>query len=554
MSVSFGWVKAPASAGGLDHLGSQAPCTQIYSQLLPGITNVTNRARYYSLYPWLVWSLHRRDLWRDEDQFVRNLRRAECLLTLIAERHSRVTDRDNAKHGATMTGRDALLPALSALEGGEELLLSMFATSEPVVTRYFQNRLGRLGQYYLGQFQELQLLDGISRPGWVLYTPERAEPLAKALDARVDGDLFFKTVVEDRVSLKRLDALRGFCPCRLREPCNEHELLVDLFFDRRAAVDVVGGAARKRSLLLLLHWVNTNGHLAAELPAVAAYRRSLYALDDAAKSEHWSVPDSLITAARAWRTYERNDLLSIAVQAVFYTALRRVAMEGARCANAREFQRWFLDDAAVRMTGEQLGENRWADVRDVFLKGAPRRDAWDTEYHEIRLRAAILGRYRDAGDAAEAAAVYEAAARLLMLVAARDELAVDPYADCPLPPNYDVDYRITLRSLRQVARDTWPQLSIRDVLAWIATEWGLKTHLLVALRKLHQTGKATFKILPTDTGLELLDADVHPALTMPRLTQALQIVEDLNLVRTNGDAGVALSVEGRRVLEHGLAH
>ena len=553
MSVSFGWVKAPALATGLDHLGSQAPCTQIYSQLLPGITNVTNRARYYSLYPWLVWSLDRRDLRRDEDQFVLNLRRAECLLTLIAERHSRVTDRDNAKHGATMTGRDALLPALSALEGGEELLLSMFATSDPVATRYFQNRLGGLGQYYLGQFQELQLLDGISRPGWVVCSREKAEPLAKALDARVEGDLFFKTVVEDRVSLKRLDALRDLCPCRLREPCKERELLVDLFFDRRAE-DAVGGIARKRSLLLLLHWVNTNGHLAAELPAVAAYRRSLYALDDAAKSEHWSVPDPLITAARAWRTYERNDLLSIAVQAVFYTALRRVAMEGARCANAREFHRWFLDDAAVRMTGEQLGENRWAASRDAFVKGAPRRDAWDTEYHEIGLRTEILGRYRDAGDAAEAAAVYEAAARLLMLVAARDELAVDPYADCPLPPNYDIDYPITLRSLRQAAHHTWPQLSTRDALAWIVTEWGLKTHLRVALRKLHQSGKNTFKILPTDTGLELLDADVHPAPTMPRLTQALQIVEDLDLVRTNGDAGVALSVEGRRVLEHGLAH
>jgi hypothetical protein len=553
MSVSFGWVKAPASAGGLDHLGSQAPCTQIYSQLLPGITNVTNRARYYSLYPWVVWSLDRRDLARDEEQFVRNLRRAECLLTLIAERHSRVTDRDNAKHGATMTGRDALLPALSALESGEELLLSRYATMDPVDTRYFQNRLGGLGQYYLGQFQELQLLDGITRRGWILRSREKAEPLAYALDTRVEGDLFFKTVVEDRVSLKRLDALQDLCPCRLREPCKERELLVDLFFDRRAD-DAVGGVARKRSLLLLLHWVSTNGHLAGDFPPVAAYRRSLYALDDVAKSEHWSVPDPLITAARAWRTYERNDLLSIAVQAVFYTALRRVAMEGARCANAREFHRWFLDDAAVRMTGEQLGGDRWAAVRDAFVMGAPRRDAWGSEHHEMELRDTILRRYRDAGDAAETAVVYGAAARLLMLVAARDEHAVDPYADCPPPPNYDIDYPITLRSLRQAARHSWPQLSAREALAWIVTEWGLKTHLRVALRKLHQTGKTTFKILPTDTGLEVLDADVHPAPTMPRLTQALQIAEDLNLVRSNGGEGLTLSADGRRVLEHGLAH
>jgi hypothetical protein len=124
-----------------------------------------------------------------------------------------------------------------------------------------------------------------------------------------------------------------------------------------------------------------------------------------------------------------------------------------------------------------------------------------------------------------------------------------------LPPNYDVDYPITLRSLRQAADHTWPPLHTREALGWIVTEWGLKTHLLVALRKLHQqTTKSTFKILPTDTGLEIQDANVHPAPTAPRLNQALQIVEDLNLVRANGNAGVVLSAEGRRVLEHGLAH
>jgi hypothetical protein len=32
----------------------QAPCTTLYAQLLSGITNVTDRARYYSFHPWLL--------------------------------------------------------------------------------------------------------------------------------------------------------------------------------------------------------------------------------------------------------------------------------------------------------------------------------------------------------------------------------------------------------------------------------------------------------------------------------------------------------------------
>jgi hypothetical protein len=44
MKVETAWVSPPQAIGGLDHLGTQAPCVLIYSQLLPGITNVTDRA------------------------------------------------------------------------------------------------------------------------------------------------------------------------------------------------------------------------------------------------------------------------------------------------------------------------------------------------------------------------------------------------------------------------------------------------------------------------------------------------------------------------------
>ena len=53
------WVKPPEPIRGLDHLGVQAPCIALYGQLLPGITNVTDRARYYSFYSWLLWSFRK---------------------------------------------------------------------------------------------------------------------------------------------------------------------------------------------------------------------------------------------------------------------------------------------------------------------------------------------------------------------------------------------------------------------------------------------------------------------------------------------------------------
>ena len=49
MKIETSWVSPPLSIGGLDHLGTQAPCVLIYGQLLPGITNVTDRARFRHL-------------------------------------------------------------------------------------------------------------------------------------------------------------------------------------------------------------------------------------------------------------------------------------------------------------------------------------------------------------------------------------------------------------------------------------------------------------------------------------------------------------------------
>ena len=40
---------------GLDPLGMQTTSVALYQQLVPGISNVTLRMRYYGLYAWLAW-------------------------------------------------------------------------------------------------------------------------------------------------------------------------------------------------------------------------------------------------------------------------------------------------------------------------------------------------------------------------------------------------------------------------------------------------------------------------------------------------------------------
>ncbi len=73
--TGVGWVKPAQPIRGLDHLGVQAPCIALYAQLLPGITNVTDRACYYSFHPWLIRSFEQRYDDHSADEFRRVLRR-----------------------------------------------------------------------------------------------------------------------------------------------------------------------------------------------------------------------------------------------------------------------------------------------------------------------------------------------------------------------------------------------------------------------------------------------------------------------------------------------
>ena len=91
-SVITTWVKPLQTIKGLDHLGVRAPCENLYAQLVPGITNVTDRARYYSFYPWLIWAFEQHEGSLKKKPFFYTLRRAECLLTLIGARHSSILD------------------------------------------------------------------------------------------------------------------------------------------------------------------------------------------------------------------------------------------------------------------------------------------------------------------------------------------------------------------------------------------------------------------------------------------------------------------------------
>jgi len=519
MKIETAWVSPPQSIGGLDHLGTQAPCVLIYGQLLPGITNVTDRARYYSFYPWLIWSFDKRYP-KDETKFVEFFRRADCLFTLISERHARVTDHDNERHGAAMVGRVQLLQALDHLEAGAALKLSEY-TSQESAHRYFKNPMGGLGQYYAGTLADLKLMDSSAKP-WIKYTKEHGAPLAEQVNSTAPADRFWRVVESDDVKLDDLDALDAYCACRLAESLGECQTLTDLYFDRNNAYEQEG-LQRRRSLGLILNLTHSlvDGHDLKE----SVFRACTYS-GTLPGRQHWAVPESLKATLACWSIYQRNDLLSIAYQTVLGTVLRELEPQNAAdkitYGSVESFAEAFSNGPAVAAVAKILNAGSFGSLLDRMEGTAPSIDDWENDEHEIQVAGRMMKCWSRGDDAQT---LIELSLTVLALLARRDDLSQSPYGGIAMPPEALTNYPINLASFRsRVAM--WRAMTIPAVMADLVM-WCLNTHLRVALRKLNQTGRSTFHMRPSERGLEVVGEIPPPANTTPRFDQAVQILRDI---------------------------
>jgi hypothetical protein len=547
MKANTGWVSPPLSIGGLDHLGTQAPCVLVYSQLLPGITNVTDRARYYSFYTWLIWSIAQRFPAADADEFVEYYRRADCLFTLAAERHSQTTDRDSERHGVAMVGRVKLVPALDLLKKQTKLRLSTYSDRDSAL-RYFQNAMGGLAQYYAGTLAELNLLDSSSRP-WVKYTVERGEPLAKIVDGAVPGDRFWKVIEQDEVALNDLDALSAFCPCQLTSSIAERQSLTDVFFDRRREYEQ-DGEQRCRSLALVLHLTSAlraskDVELTDDIFRGCVYSGALPG------ERNWEVPAALERTRRCWAIYQRNDLLSVAFQTLFSVCLRELHPQDASRRKTFASVESFVDDL---VSGEEvvrslrfLKASSFGQLVEKLAKSAPRITAWQRAGHEHALCAELLEGWENGADTG---LLLSQTIQILALLAGRDDPETPAYGPLVISRDAILDYPINLETFR-MRNSQWRELRLDACVAELA-QWCLNTHLHVALRKMRQTGRSTFHFHPGEQGLVPAGDVPPPAHTTPRFRQSVQILRDIGALRRNTvrtDRPTYVSPEGRALLE-----
>src|SRR5271166_968382 len=270
--------------GGLDPLGMQNSSINLYQRLLPGISNVTLRVRYYGLYAWLALIYAQRIGDTNPKTWQRFVRRAEAVYALTAQRRG------------NEGGVAGVLWAQRKMEADQGSVIEFASHSDPGAdgTPYLQQAWGAYGAAYASQLFEIGVYAVAKEHDIPVPSPELGEPLARSFEeaAAPLADRFFETVHSGSVTRADLDAFSPLTPSTINGDSVERQLYEDMLFAKRLRrpTDI----SRSPTLLLLLHVAS---HL-TRTPNVAEARWLLYAGADE-NNQTLSVSD-LAEAEQSW--------------------------------------------------------------------------------------------------------------------------------------------------------------------------------------------------------------------------------------------------------------
>lgn len=523
----------------------QAVSEHLYASLVPGITNVTDRVRCYAFYPWFVWTFDREVQKKSTDELIRMFRRAECLHTLIGINHEIETG-EEWPHGGALIGRDTLVTVARKVFAGDTIRLSQYANVDgPLEDRYFKNRLGGLGQYYLGPLKNaLDVLDGDAQVG-IKYTAEWGATLAKLYDDSVDGKQFFDTIRQDTVDLKTVRSLVSFCPCNLRKNVQERDALIDLMFCRgKGELKQELGLERRNTLLLLLDYARRVRGISGHLPDPQGFLSSAYSrvLPD---GSFWDVPRDLVNAIEGWGIYQRHELLAIAVQGIFWAGLAALSAEGGYLPDMASYADWFAKRFQSALDG-QIGMTSFATIVDARRAAQPPHSDWHSALHELNLANAVI----EAQAKEDVDQAVNLSVSIITALLARENSAF-AYGRFEIADRFLDTYEINLANLQRYAVGPWAQMSGREWLEWLGFHWGVRVHFRVALRKLRYQTQDSFRIVPLDDGLHVREAPLAKW-SSPRLAQALRFLYDFGVLegqKNRENESYVLSAFGEELLE-----
>ncbi len=530
MSILTTWSEGRQPTAGLDQLGVRGNSVRMYGYLIPGITNVTNRVRYYSMHAWFVQWWAKKVATADNKvfdykAFRKKIRIFECIVGMA----ERIRGYEKGEDFLAVTGADTFRKWLQEQDG---LKASTDVPLKDLANHYWKHSGGGFGQYYRGSAEAL----GIIREDKdiVGLTPEFGIPLADAFEEMTDGTELEKMVRQETATigqLRKLVEVSTFQEIRGREST----ILRHVLFDEK---NVFGseGQRRRNSLLAILALAQDTPGGIEENPLWQVLDAALHGRTSA--NTEFNIPKPLIEHFALWRSYSLQEYLASGLEILLSVAVETVGQ--------REFDRGFLSvdevaEAVAEKVSVKIDQKMWGDLVDESIERwkwpslNPKSDSFDERDLRDKAVAVVWN------DGAQA---LTTALNLLARVTSRIRDG-DPYEGFRRGKMALMSGRISLLDWYRFSNER-ARMNCREFLS-NAVAWSLRTHLRIAGAKLIYTKVYTYKAAFFDGRLIMVDR-MEPALNQPRLLQATRMLTDLGLLRWNRDH-LTISAEGRHILK-----
>jgi|JFJP01.1.fsa_nt_gi hypothetical protein len=295
------WAEFSSAASGRDPLAIQNSSVVIYTKMVVGITNVTNRIRYNGFFCWVFDTiLQNIDKKNSLQEQIRYSRRAELLLAyMMVKNFEGITGVSGSAYAAKN------LNIVISLKNGAD----WESKTEDGPGLYWKFKQGVFGQYYSGVVHDLNL---INHPNAqldlnIFTLTEKGKELAKAFEENIpkeERDLFWSSVYSSSIQESELANLKSFALHEIPEGSNERSFYerAILAADNRKAEPTFN---RSETIKLILAHLNKQNEGVENL--VSSFLRVNY-------HSHQSEGILKKDAATAWYLFEINELIHVAFE------------------------------------------------------------------------------------------------------------------------------------------------------------------------------------------------------------------------------------------------
>ncbi len=292
------WTTSPSEASGRDPLAIQNSSVVIYTNMVVGITNVTNRVRYMGFYCWLfdviAYKTEKTNSRKEQQLY---LRRAELLLAYLyvyIEEFKGVTGISGTNFALTHTANKLRLD-----KGADKV--------KGATGLYWKFGMGVFGQYYSGAMRDLDLITHPQEEIQIYVPTDKGIQLAQAYNQNISKsakDIFLKSIFSGSIDSEQIQELSAFALHKIPVKSEEQKQYKDLLL----SADYPSynySFHRRETIHMLLNLLKDKPEGIEVL--MGEFLRVNY-------EKHKGVTELENNTAAAWYIYEINELLHVSFE------------------------------------------------------------------------------------------------------------------------------------------------------------------------------------------------------------------------------------------------